>query len=122
MKKSVYTFLILMLICIGCQRNTNTIIGTWKAEKVEVDFDEHHSTPEIVKQTGNIEKRNALVFTEDSTLTFIGHGDTIKGNFSVKNAQISFSGKPFGTITENEIITNEETPFGNISVTYRKVQ
>lgn len=122
MKKAIYFAIVLMLICIECQRNTNTIVGTWKAEKVEIDFDERHSTPEIVKQTGIIEKENQLIITADSTLAFISHGDTVKGIFSVSETRISLGGKPFGTIAENEIITNEETPFGNISVTYRKVQ
>lgn len=122
MKKNVHIALVLMLICIGCQRNANTLVGTWKAEKVEVDFDERHSTPELVKQTGAIEKENLLIIAADSTLSFISQGDTVKGIFSVSETQISLGGKPFGTIAENEIITNEETPFGNISVTYRKVQ
>ena len=122
MKKAVFIAFVLMLICIECQRNTNTIVGTWKAEKVEIDFDERHGTPEIVKQTGIIEKENRLIVTADSTLAFISQGDTVKGIFSVSETQISLDGKPFGTIAENGIITNEETPFGNISVTYRKVQ
>ena len=122
MKKAVFIAFVLMLICIECQRNTNTIVGTWKAEKVEIDFDERHSTPEIVKQTGIIEKENQLIITADSTLAFISLGDTVKGSFSVKEALILFDGKPFGTINENDITTTEVTPFGNITITYQKVQ
>ena len=122
MKKSILIATAILLSCMGCQRNTDTLMGNWKAEKVEVDFDERHSTPEIVKQTGFIEKGNQLSITEDSTLIFISQGDTIKGNFSVKGAQILLNGKTFGFITENGIVTKEDTPFGNIIVEYQKIR
>ena len=122
MKKSILIATAILLSCMGCQRNTDTLMGNWKAEKVEVDFDERHSTPEIVKQTGFIEKGNQLSITEDSTLIFISQGDTIKGNFSVKGAQILLNGKAFGLITENGIVTKEDTPFGNITIEYQKIR
>ena len=122
MGKTIHIILALLLICIGCQRNTDTLMGNWKAEKVEVDFDERHSTPEIVKQTGFIEKENQLSLTEDSTLIFISQGDTVKGRFSVKEKQISVDGRPFGIIIENGIVTKENTPFGNITVTYQQIR
>ena len=122
MGKTIYVIFTLLLICIGCQRNTDTLMGNWKAEKVEVDFDERLSTPEIVKQTGIIEKENVLIIAADSTLTFISQDDTIKGNFSVKGAQILLNGKAFGLITENGIVTKEDTPFGNITIEYQKIR
>ena len=120
MKKALY--IALMLISIGCKRNTDTIIGTWKAEKVAVDFDEKHSTPEIVKQAGTLEKGNLIIISADSTLTFISQGDTIKGTISVKEPQILFNGKHFASLKDNQIVTNEATPFGNITVSYQKVR
>lgn len=122
MKKSILIASAILLSCLGCQRNNDTLTGTWEAEKVEVEFDEQLSTPEIVKQTGIIEKENELLVAADSTLTFISHGDTIKGSFSVRGTQILFIGEAFGNLSENRIITNESTPFGKIRVTYRKVQ
>lgn len=122
MKKTILIASAILLSCLGCQRNNDTLTGTWEAEKVEVEFDEQLSTPEIVKQTGIIEKENELLVAADSTLTFISHGDTIKGSFSVRGTQILFSGEAFGNLSENRIITNESTPFGKIRVTYRKVQ
>lgn len=122
MKKSILIATAILLFCIGCQRNTDTLIGTWKSGKVAVDFDERLSTPEIVKQMGAIEKENVLIIVADSTLTFISQGDTIKGKFSVEGAQILLNGKVFGTITETGIVTKEDTPFGKITVDYRKIQ
>ena len=122
MKKAIHIVLAVMLICIGCQRNTDTLTGTWKAEKVEVDFDEKHSTPEIVKQAGSIEKENILILAADSSLTFISQGDTIKGRFSVRDTQVFLISKTFGIIKGNSIITDERMPFGNITVEYQKIQ
>lgn len=122
MKKSILIATAILLSCMGCQRNTDTLMGNWKAEKVEVDFDERHSTPEIVKQTGFIEKGNQLSITEDSTLIFISQGDTVKGRFSVKGMRISVDGRLFGLITENGIVTKEDTPFGNITIEYQKIR
>lgn len=122
MKKSILIATAILLFCIGCQRNTDTLIGTWKSGKVAVDFDERLSTPEIVKQTGIIEKENLLIIAADSTLTFISQGDSVKGRFSVKGMQVFIDDRPFGLIAENGIVTKEATPFGNITVTYQKIQ
>ena len=122
MKKSILIATAILLSCLGCQRNTDTLIGNWKAEKVEVDFDERLSTPEIVKQTGIIEKENRLIIADDSTLTFISQGDTVKGRFSVKEMQVFIDGRPFGLITGNGIVTKEASPFGNITVEYQKIR
>lgn len=122
MKKTILIATAILLSCLGCQRNNGTLTGTWKVEKVAVDFDERLSTPEIVKQTGIIEKENLLIIAADSTMTFISQGDTIKGKFSVEGAQIQLNGKTFGTITENGITTAEASPFGKITVDYQKIR
>ncbi len=122
MKKSFFIATAILLSCLECQRNNDTLTGTWKAEKVAVDFDERLSTPEIVKQTGIVEKENLFIIAADSTLTFISQDDTIKGILSVKGAQVLLNDKTFGTITEDGIITAETTPFGKITINYRKVR
>lgn len=122
MKKSILIATAILFSCLGCQRNNGTLTGTWKAEKVAVDFDEKHSTPEIVKQAGTLEKGNLIIISADSTLTFISQGDTIKGTLSVKEPQILFNGKHFASLKDNQIVTNEATPFGNITVSYQKVR
>lgn len=122
MKRLAHITLAILFICIACQRNDATLIGTWKAEKVAVDFDERYSTPEIVKQIGTLEKENFIIFSADSMLNIVNQGDTIKGNFSVRETRIMLNGKPFGTLAENSITTIETTPFGNITITYQKVQ
>ena len=70
MKKSILFLLGLSASLCACTSDNDPLIGTWTVEKVNVQFDEHRGTPELVKQVGEMEKQNRIVISTDSILTF----------------------------------------------------
>jgi len=52
------------------------LIGTWKAQKVETDFDEQYTTPEMLRQVVEMQKETYFRITDDSTLVIISPGNT----------------------------------------------
>ena len=104
----------------SCYRSNDPLIGRWTVEKVNVEFDEHIATPEMVKQYGEMEKDNIIEITQDSTLVFISEGDTLKGRCSLIGGQLLWDGKPFGRYENGMIQTESSTPMGKIIVAYSK--
>ena len=112
--------LAMVLLLSSCHRNHDSLIGRWMVEKVNVEFDEHISTPEMVKQYGEMEKGNVIEITKDSVLTVISDGDTIVGRCTLKGTQLYCDGKPFGKYENGTIETESSTPLGEIKVIYRR--
>ena len=110
--------LVLLMIC--CCRGSDPFFGRWTVEKVNVEFDEHIATPEMVKQYGEMEKANIIEINKDSTLFFISEGDTLKGRCSLKGDQLFMDGTPFGRYENGTIQTESSTPLGIIKVIYKK--
>jgi len=112
--------LAMVLMLSSCHRNHDSLIGRWTVEKVNVEFDEHIATPEMVKQYGEMEKGNILEITKDSVLAVISEGDTIVGRCALKGTQLYCDSKPFGRYENGTIETESSTPLGGIKVIYRK--
>ena len=85
-----------------------------------MEFDENKSTPEMVRQYGEMEKSNVLMISNDSVLTFISGGDTLRGRCSLRDHQVYCDGEPFGRIEDGVITTETTTPIGKIEVVYKK--
>lgn len=122
MKK--HLFLLLGLACCLCAchpNNADSLIGTWTVDKVNVQFDEQHNTPELVRQIGEMERQNSIVITADSILTF-------KSLDTEQHARITLDGKGvilcggevFGQWKEGQIVTRTPSPLGEVVVSYRK--
>ena len=60
MKTRFLFFLALGLTLGGCEPEQDTLFGTWTVDKVNVQFDESRTTPELVKQVGEMERGNTL--------------------------------------------------------------
>ena len=114
----VIAFFLLMLL--SCGRNDQSIVGRWTVEKVNVDFDEHIATPEMVKMLGEMEKDNVIEIRRDSTLVFISEGDTLVSRCTLRGEQLLSDGKPFGNLNDGLLVKTETTPLGIIRVTYSK--
>ncbi|MGP1447278.1 MAG: hypothetical protein ACTTKO_07110 [Candidatus Limimorpha sp.] len=117
-------FIPLALACIvlpflSCTRET-TLFGTWTADKINMDFDEHKSTPELIKQLGEMEKGNRIVLSSDSTLQFYGSGKERTGRFSLRNDTLFCDGTAFGAISDGNIVTTEKTILGSMRISYKK--
>ena len=121
MKKSYSLFVAFGLLLSACQHDADPLIGRWTVDKVNVQFDEQHSTPELVKQIGEMERHNTLSIGADSTMVFKGLEETKEGRLSLRNdGTILFDGTTFGTWIDGRIVTHTGSPLGEVVVTYRK--
>lgn len=121
MKKLIPFLLGMTLLLASCTNHSDSLIGDWVVEKVNVQFDENRSTPELVKQIGEMEKQNAFSINADSLLVFKGLDETWQEQVKLKNGDKLYCGDDlFGTWRENMIVTRILSPIGEIVVTYRK--
>lgn len=122
MKKSLILLAGLAIAFVACHRNpTDSLIGTWTVEKVNVQFDERRSTPELVKQMGEMERQNVITISKDSVLTFKGLDSDWQGNVSLKSGhKLYCDDHEIGTWSEGQIVTSSDSPIGEVVVTYRK--
>lgn len=106
----------------SCNHEGDALIGTWTVNKVHVSFDESKTNPDIVKQTGELERDNMLVIGADSVLTLYSQNDTIlHGKITLnKNGAIFIDNICIGQWSDRLITTKEDTPYGLVTVTYQK--
>ena len=121
MKKRILPFMAFGLMLCACQPDPDSLIGTWNVDKVNVQFDEQHNTPELVKQIGEMERQNTFSISADSTLVFKGLEETMEGRLSLRNdSTLFFDGTTFGTWKDGRIVTRTGSPLGEVVVTYKK--
>lgn len=122
MKKSLFFLAGFIVAFAAChQKPTESLIGTWTVDKVNVQFDEQRTTPEIVKQIGEIEKQNVFTISPDSTLIFKGLDSDWEGSVSLKGGhKLYCDDREIGTWNEGQIVMSTKTPIGEVVVTYRK--
>lgn len=121
MKKRIIPYLALGLLLSACQPEQNSLIGTWNVDKVNVQFDERKSTPELVKQMGEMERKNTFSISSDSTMIFKGLDTEWQGKVSlVGDSTLRCEGKNFGIWSKGRIVTKSDTPLGEVVVTYKK--
>ena len=120
MKKNFFFLLIFAAALMGCHHPKDSLIGTWAVSKVNVQFDEQLSTPELVKQVGEMEKQNVIKISSDSILTFKGLDIEWQDRISLKNETLLRNGAVFGTWKNGEIVTRSGSPLGEVIVVYRK--
>ena len=121
MKKPILFLLGLAFGLSACHQKTNSLIGKWEADKVHVQFDEQRSTPEVVKQVGEMEKHNYFTIDKDSVLVFNSLEMEQIGRVTTdKQGNLFLEGAPFGQWKNGEIVTTTTSPLGDIVVVYRK--
>lgn len=113
----------LALLLASCTPKPDSLIGEWTVDKINVQFDENRSTPELVKQIGEIEKQNTLSISSDSLLVFKGLDETWEGCLTLKNGtRLYCDGTLFGEWKEGLIVTQTDSPLGKIVVRYKKMR
>lgn len=122
MKKLTAVFLLgLTFIFYACNHQQDPLIGSWTVEKVNVQFDEKHSTPELVKQIGEMERQNSFNINADSILVFKGLDTEWQGRINLyEDGMLICNGVSFGSWKDGRIITRNDSPIGEIVVTYKK--
>lgn len=120
--KNKFLFLMAFGIVLGgCRPEPDALIGTWTVDKVHVQFDESRSTPELVKQTGEMEKRNTFSISADSVLVFKGIDEQWEEHVNlVSDSVLRCSGRDFGIWSRGRIVTRTGSPLGEVLVVYRK--
>lgn len=121
MKKSFLSLLCCLLLLAACTPKPESLIGTWTADKVNVEFDENRTTPELVRQMGEMEKGNSFSINADSILYFKGSEESFEGPIALsEDGTLYCGGKMFGQWKEGMIVTTVSSPLGEITVKYRK--
>ena len=120
MKKSILLLFGFATTLFACTEKSDSLIGTWTVSKVNVQFDEQRSTPELVKQIGEMEKPSIISISSDSTLSFKGHEEEWQGRASLRNDTLFLDGMAFGLWENGEIVTRTNSPLGVVVVTFRK--
>ena len=112
MKNHLLLIAALAFVLGACRPKADSLIGTWTVDKVNVHFDEQRSTPELVKQIGEMEKQNTITISNDSTLVFKGLEITLEG--------MLVDGVVLGQWENGHIITRSGSPLGEVIITYKK--
>ena len=121
MKKLLILFFGLMSGLFGCAPQSDSLVGEWKPDKVNVRFDESRTTPEMVRQTGELERQNRINISKDSLLVFKSQDTELCGRLTIDaNGTLFCDGSLFGQWKEGQIITSTPSPLGEIVVSYRK--
>ena len=114
--------ILLIVSLLSCKEKSVSLIGTWQADKFNISVDESVSTPELVRETGLIEKQNRIVVAADSVLLLTNGNDTLfEGRCCTASDGVFASGKDLSIRWDGKnIITEEHTPFGVITIGYEK--
>lgn len=121
MKYNFCLFFVLAMLLVACTSKPDTLIGDWTADKVSVQFDENHSTPELVKQVGEMEKQNRISIGNDSILVFNGLDGESRGRMTVDQQGVIYcDGQKFGIWKEGKVVTETPSPLGIITIQYKK--
>lgn len=75
-KSTLFLFIAVIFLSSCGGSKENKLIGTWKATKVETDFDENRTTPEMIRQVVEMQKETYFKIINDSTLIIVSPGNT----------------------------------------------
>lgn len=123
----VLAFAFVLTSCGGSPESK--LVGTWKAMKVETDFDEQYTTPEMLRQVVEMQKETYFKIIDDSTLIIVSPGNTheTKWTLDSKDNTIAyfFEDSPglnnkLGTLNSGKIVSESTTPLGKITIYYEK--
>ncbi|MFA5418667.1 MAG: hypothetical protein WC341_09430 [Bacteroidales bacterium] len=116
------------LLFVSCTKSAESkLIGTWKAQKVETDFDENKLSPEMINQVVEMQKQTYFRMINDSVMAIISKNNTheAKWKFNKSNNTISYyfngmNGIPsvLGTLKDDKIVSESKTPMGKITIYY----
>ena len=129
LKLSGLMFIVAIIITSCGGSPESKLIGTWKAQKVETDFDEQFTTPEMLRQVVEMQKETFFKIIDDSTLIIMSPGNTYETIWKLdpEDQSISyfFDDDPnylnkLGTLSVDKIVSESKTPLGIITIYYEK--
>lgn len=107
------------------------LVGVWKAENVDVKFDEQVASPEMIRQVGLENKQVFFKIQNDSILLlYIDSKSSPQSLFwfyDEKSGMITYAYKAddlnpieLGKYSDSKIISESSTPLGKIKTTFSK--
>jgi len=122
--------LIFVIVTTSCSSTAESkLIGTWKAQKVETDFDEQYTTPEMLRQVVEMQKETYFKIIDDSTLIIMSPGNTHETSWELDSSDQTisyiFDGNSahlnkLGIVSDGKIVSESKTPLGVITIYYEK--
>lgn len=126
----IASLLMLVFLFTSCGKSKNNqLIGLWKVENVDAQFDESRVNPQTLEQVIASEKQTMLKFVDDSTFNIMLGETNMKAFYNLDESNSTlfyyFDGAPtqvyeLGTLVNNKIETESTTPVGKIKITYIK--
>ncbi len=116
----------------ACNSNPKSkLVGTWKAETVDVKFDEQRVSPEMIRQVGLENKQVFFKIQNDSTMQLYisanGNPQNLFWFYNVEDNKITYGYKiddfntiELGKLIDGKIISESETPLGKIVTTFKQ--
>ncbi len=121
---------LLIIILSSCGGSPESkLVGTWKAQKVETDFDEKYTTPEMLRQVVEMQKETYFRIIDDSTLIIESPGSSHETQWKLDkdNNTIAYffednpaSLNELGKLSSGKIVSESTTPLGKIIIYYEK--
>lgn len=133
MKRKFFLFFLVastLSFFISCSGSSESrFVGTWKAQKVETDFNETRTTPEMIAQVVEMQKQTYFRMVNDSVMSIISKNNTheAKWKYDKENKTISYyfsnmKGVPniLGRYEDGKIVAESNVPIGKITIYYEK--
>jgi hypothetical protein len=129
---SILIVLSLLSVIYACNSNPKSkLIGTWKAEKVDINFNEQLASPELIRQVGLENKEVFFKIQNDSMmLLYISASSDPQNLFwflDEKGESIHYAYKKddlnpieLGKMMDGKIVAESSTPLGTIKTTFAK--
>jgi hypothetical protein len=129
---SILIVLSLLSVIYACNSNPKSkLIGTWKAEKVDINFNEQLASPELIRQVGLENKEVFFKIQNDSMmLLYISASSDPQNLFwflDEKGEAVHYAYKKddlnpieLGKMMDGKIVAESSTPLGTIKTTFAK--
>ena len=127
MRQTLIILIFTAVLLAGCSKNSNELVGVWKVYDVKTDFDETKTTPQMLQQLVDIEKRNQLKFIDDSSLLIVTKDNTFEALWEKDDNNVIYyhfkndtTKYKLAEYKKPYIITNSKTKIGTMTTTYEK--
>lgn len=122
----VLSVFILLMSCSSSPESK--LIGTWKADVVNINFDEQKASPQMIQQVAEREKQTILKFTNDTSLNIIDNNITHRTVWKLDADQKIWyrfendgpAMNELGAYVNGTIKAESTTALGTIEIVYKK--
>jgi hypothetical protein len=119
----------IFLFVASCGSNPKEeLIGTWRPDKVDTEFDENKVNPEMIRQIVEMQKRTFFKFINESVMIIVSNNNTHEASWLLdEEGTISFYFKgqelkpnKLGKVEDGKILAVTKSQLGTIKIWYVK--